>query len=200
MIHDSVLFNFQEIVAELRERAAKKKEKDGEDADCQKVLDAITKETEFEDLSFYKEYLSGFDIEHDLEGFELCYDPCVEEYKEDLPMFLRLVAASFSSTYDLDYDSETDKVVVTISVVLGEESKTTKLQDLWSFQIFQLFEVYVEEQCNLEGIRLQGDDEGRVVEEERKMRLAIYRKKLRMLKSQMESDKTMSSLDELMSE
>ena len=68
MIHDSILFNFQEIINDLREKEAKENKKE---MFFKGQLEAITEETEFEDLPFYKEYLAAFDLEHDLKGVEL---------------------------------------------------------------------------------------------------------------------------------
>lgn len=196
MVHNSDVFNFQEIVTGFREKIAEKNQNDKKEA--HPLLDAITEETEFEDLSLYKEYLSGFDVERDLEGFELSYDPCYARYEADFPILLRLVAASFSSSYTLDYNTETGKVDLIITVQSGDQSITKKLDELRAFQILRLFEIYVEEQLNLAEIRENSESEKKAIDMQRNLRLVVYQKKLRMLRNKREGEKTLSSLDDLL--
>lgn len=194
MIHDSILFNFQEIINNLREKEAKKGKKEF----FKGQLDAITEETEFEDLPFYKEYLAAFDLEHELKGVELNYPPELEEYKEDFFTLFKLVAGSFSSTYKLVHNAELDKADLLITVVSGEQSVTKNLYELWSFQIVRLFEIYVEEQLNLEGLRCESEEGRNDIEKERKVKLMVYRKKLRQYVNQQGQEDVMASLDDLL--
>ena len=194
MIHDSILFNFQEIINNLREKEAKKGKKEF----FKGQLDAITEETEFEDLPFYKEYLAAFDLEHELKGVELNYPPELEEYKEDFFTLFKLVAGSFSSTSKLVHNAELDKADLLITVVSGEQSVTKNLYELWSFQIVRLFEIYVEEQLNLEGLRCESEEGRNDIEKERKVKLMVYRKKLRQYVNQQGQEDVMASLDDLL--
>lgn len=194
MIHDSILFNFQEIINDLREKEADEKK----EVYFKGQLDTITEETEFEDLPLYKEYIAAFDLEHELKGVELNYPPELEEYKEDFFTLFKLVAGSFSSTYKLEYNAKIDKADLLITVVSGEQSITKNLNDLWSFQIRRLFEIYVEEQLNLEGLRGESEVERSSIDKERKMKLMVYRKKLRQYESQEDHEDVMASLDDLL--
>ena len=85
-----------------------------------------------------------------------------------------------------------------ITVVSGEQSVTKNLNDLWSFQIIRLFEIYVEEQLNLEGLHGGSEDERSAIEEERKVKLMVYRKKLRQYENQEGQEEVMDSLDDLL--
>lgn len=97
----------------------------------------------------------------------------------------QLVASSFSSEYELEIDTETQLVNLIITVVYGEQRITKELQELWTFQILRLFEIYIQEQLNLEGVRLESEDNKEGVEMEREMKLLEYRKKMRQIKKKL---------------
>lgn len=175
------LFHFQNIIQDIRDKT-----KNSKKLECERLLDDITEETEYEELLLYKEYLSLFDVEHDLGDLELAFPSALDDCKADASSLLRLVAASFSNTYDLKYDDKTNTVVLIISGKSHGESRTKKLPDLWSFQIKRLFEIYIEEQLNLEALRLNSEDEKRAIENEREVKLMVYQKKIRQLKKQIE--------------
>jgi len=179
MIHQLKLFNFQEFVNQIRYKALKP---GSEEKNLLPFLSKITEETELEDLHFYRDYMSKFDLEHDFEGLELSYDPIFEEYHSDILLLLRFVVASYSSTYNLDYNVYTDKATVTISAGKGDTSVGEHLDSLSTIQLYWLFFYYLKEQLKHEYV-LEADDEGRdVVEEERSRALEIYREKIRSLK------------------
>ncbi len=214
MIHDSLFFNFQEVIAHIREKAAKMP------LICQPLLETITDETEFEDLPLYKEYLSLFHVEHDLEEFclgkhglrlNVPFEP--PNFEADCMPFLRLVAASFWSIYELEYDDETNSVNLIITWDNpwdpGEENITTKFQELSSFQISRLFENYIGEQLNIEAIRQKSKSCESGIVKGREDKLMEYKKKMRQLKNQIEkkgrireaqkeSNDTLSDLDDLL--
>lgn len=187
MIHDSELFNFQEIINSLREKAANLEPEKKESSTYLSLLGSITENTELEDLSLYKEYLSKFDVEHDLEGFELSYDAILEEHTDVFPILLKFVVASFSCNYSFDYDVNTSKVVLTITVGSDDQTITRKLDELWSFQIYQLFVIYLKEQLELESLRENSEEERRAVDEERNRLLELYRDNIQKLKDQKEA-------------
>ncbi len=183
MIHNSKLFNYQSVINTIRDKV-----KNGKKLDCEHLLDDIAGDAEFEDLPLYKEYLSMFDVEHDLEklGLGLHFPSDLTDFKADFMLLLRLVAASFSSSYDLQYDAETNSVDLIITAVSPEKSVTKKLRDFWHFQISRVFEIYIEEQLNLEALRQKSKSgEGEIVKE-REVKLMVYKKKMRQLKDQIE--------------
>ena len=177
------LFYFQDVINYIRDEVKK-----GKELECERLLDDIAEDAEFEDLPLYKEYLSLFDVEHVLGelGLGLHFPPRLPEYEADFMPLLRLVAASFSSTYELEYDDETNSVNLIITSKSHGESRTKALDELWSFQIHRLFEIYIEEQLNLEALRLNSEAEKEAIEKERKMKLLVFQKKIRQLRKQIE--------------
>ena len=197
MIHNSYLFNFQDIINFIREKV-----KEGKDMPCQSLLDAITKDTELEDLPMYKEYLSKFDVKRDLEGFDLKIPSELGDYKADFLYLLRFVAASFSSSYELELDEHSNSVILFLTAVSNGTRITKDIQELWSFQVRLLFKIYVEEILNLEALRSKSEDEKEDVDEQRNMKLMIYEKKIKQLqnrfRNEQERDEIKASLDDLL--
>lgn len=76
-------------------------------------------------------------------------------------LLIQLVASSFSSECFLEkpelkegekYPDDATKIVydLTISVKNGDQVVVKKVIELWSFQIMRLYEIYIEEQMNLQ--------------------------------------------------
>lgn len=159
------LFNFQGFLSDLRENKPEivedyEKNYGGlEGKDCQ-------------DLPFYKDYLSKFQVADELK--EKLQVP--EELRDDFDYFLLLllVMGSFSSEYYFDYRDVTDLVRLKIMVKNGDQEIAKDLDGLWSFQIQRLFEIYVEEQMNLENLMAQSEQEKRAINKEREMRLKRF--------------------------
>lgn len=194
------IFDFQAFIRELREKL---KEGTIEMSDPT-LLDTITEDTEFKDLPLYKEYVSKFDIEGDFKNMGIAGLMVPDDLEEDIDFTLlfQLVASSFSSEYELEIDTETKLVNLIITAVSGEQRITKELQELWTFQILRLFEIYIQEQLNLEGVRLESEDYKEGVEMEREMKLLEYRKKMRKLMNhqlnQQEIDDIEDEIDNLM--
>lgn len=167
-------------------------------------LDSITEDTEFKDLPLYKEYVSKFDIEGDFKDAGVAGLMVLDDLEEDIDFTLlfQLVASSFSSEYELEIDTETQLVNLIITAVSGEQRITKELQELWTFQILWLFEIYIQEQLNLEGLRFESEDDKEGVEMEREMKLLEYLKKMRKLMNhqlnQQEIDDVEDEIDNLM--
>ena len=197
MIHNSYLFNFQDIINFIREKV-----KEGKDMPCQSLLDAITEDTELEDLPMYKEYLSKFDVKRELEGFDLKIPSELCDYKADFLCLLRFVAASFSSSYELELDEHSNSVILFLTAVSNGTRITKDIQELWPFQVRLLFKIYVEEILNLEALRSKSEDEKEDVDEQRNMKLMIYEKKIKQLqnrfRNEQERDEIKASLDDLL--
>lgn len=204
MKHTSVLFNFQKVINYIRGKA-----KEGKAPSYKDLLDDITEETEFEDLPFYKEHLSLYEVENDFGDFELAFPSVLLDYKADAPSLVKIVAASFSSTYDFVYDDATR--LVSLIIMLYDHGSMIKkaVEELRASQVRRLFEIYIEEQFNVEAMRLNSEDAKRSIENERKVKLMVYQKKIRQLKKQIEkadrmheaqneSDGILSDLDDLL--
>ena len=78
--------------------------RDDKEEGFDRVLEGIGKDSVVEDLPLYKEYLSKFDIEHALEGFNIEAEDQTMATHDDMMLLFRLIAASFSSSYDFIYD------------------------------------------------------------------------------------------------
>lgn len=192
MVHDSYLFDFQGIINNIREKTKDKK------MQCSDLLDNITEKTEFEDMPIYKEYLSSFNVKDSLAGWKLNFPPELQECEEDFFVLLQLVAGSFSSNYSLEYVEANDTVDLIITVQNDDAHITKRLRDLWSFQIANLFEIYIEEQLNFEGLRGEMDREQSGIDSERKMKLLVFQKKIRQLKSMKDSGGILTDMDDLL--
>jgi len=110
-------------------------------------------DTALEDTTFYKDYLSKFDIS----GFEIKPPENLED-EFDYELLVRLIVSSFSSDYVLSLDEAwkddpnvcaepLTNVSVFVKTDFGNQNK--ELQELWSFQILRLFEIYLNEQIEL---------------------------------------------------
>jgi hypothetical protein len=152
-----MLFDFNAFIGELRENSEKK--------------DIIEKyETALWPISWwlkdqlrYTQYLINFKPQDYLVPDELQND-------FDWDILQQLVIWSFSSDYELKKDDWADKPELYIAVKSGDQSIVKKVSELWSFQIQRLYEIYVEEQLNLEILRHDSEDEKNAIESERLMR------------------------------
>ena len=184
------LFNFQNIIEELKEKH------DGEEK-FEKFIEGIDEDSIIEDMPFYKNYLSKFDVEQAFDGFNL---PAVEKEllsKDDLFLLFRLILASFSSSYDILYDKLSNSIDFSVTVTTSAQSITKKISELWSFQIIRLFEIYMNEQIEL-SIEDYDSDELEEFEDKRKMILMVYKKKIRQLRDLQGTKETLADLDDLL--
>lgn len=129
------LFNFQSALADLRYLI-----KEGDS--FQKVLDAIPEDAAIEDMPFYRDYLSKFNLGNEFDGLELLINPNWLGSEADYDLFKRFVYASFSCSYDFRYIEAHNAVEMSITASNGEVSKSVKLHDLWKLQLQQLFMVF----------------------------------------------------------
>lgn len=131
-----MLFDFLKFVEDLREKEDKKE-----------VIQKYEKhfgpiEGDIKDQSWYTEYMSLFAIR----PFALPED-IADDYDWDL--LEQFIAASFSSewTFEKNDDGELEFVV---SVTSGDKVVVKKISELRGFQIVRLYEIYIEEQMNLQ--------------------------------------------------
>jgi hypothetical protein len=160
-----MLFNYSEFKQDLLENPDKAEF-------IQDFIDSFGDNEKIEDEIFYKEYLSLFEPV----GYTI-----PEELKDDFdfPLLFRLIAASFSSQYELSFpDSEKSLPELVISVKSGDTATVKMISELWSFQILRLFEIYCEEMINLENCRNSDPIEMASVMQEREIRVTDYNKKI----------------------
>lgn len=153
-----MLFDFQSYVAELREKDEKKETVEK----YEKFFGAI--QWDLKDQSWYKEYVSKFTP-------MACLVP--EEIKDDFDreLLMQLVAASFSSDGVFDDQNQKDLPDFVISVQSNDQVVVKKLSELWGFQILRLFEIYVEEQMNLQILIAEDEKEKEAIMGQRDARL-----------------------------
>lgn len=190
---DYSLFNFQDIIADLKN----KHDGDKEYEDYNKFIEGVNEDATLEELPFFQDYLSRFDIEKAFEGFSLAAEEDSLATKDDLFLLFRLIIASFSSTYEILYDKPSNSIDLSITVTLGERTLTRSIAELFSFQVEKLYENYIDEQTNLHTCFID-PDYTQEIDVERKKRLMIFEKKVRQLRDLQESDGILSDLDALL--
>ena len=153
----NMLFDFNAFIWELRENPEKK--------DIIKKYEAALWEISggLKDQVWFQEYLINFKpIKYAVP------DELQNDFDRDL--LQQLVLWSFSSDYELKKEWDSAIPELYIAVKSGDQSIVKKVSELWSFQIQRLYEIYVEEQLNLEILRHEEENEKTAIESERVMR------------------------------
>lgn len=165
------IFDFQDFLNNLRQDQEKK-----DMIEEYENLFGSLEGKSVEETLFYTEYLSRFKLPV---GFVDCLaKPEDLESDFDYELLLRCVISSFSSDYDLKYNEKTDKFSLVISVKSRGDSIDKTVDELWSFQILRLFEIYLGEQMSLAVLTQENDGEKQAIEKERKMKLVKFDKKI----------------------
>lgn len=154
-----MLFDFQKFIADLRENEEKKEviEK------FEKYFGPVT--WWIRDQNRYNIYVNKFK--------SLSYS-VPDELKDDFDraLLMQLVAASFSSDWLIEWVEDKDLPEFVISVQSWDQVVVKKVSELRWFQILRLYEIYLEEQMNLQ-ILIAEDDEQKEKEEEKNEKNAI---------------------------
>lgn len=169
-----LLFDFRKFVDELRKDEEKEKTIKGFEEKYGSL-----KDKDYMDLPFYKDYLCKFKIPAGLMKRIKVPPEIAEDF--DYELLLRLVIGSFSSSYSLEHDDKTDKERLLICVTSNAESVAKYLDDLWSFQVLRLFEIYFAEQMDLASLWKSSKEEKSSITAERKLRLQRFEKKKEIL-------------------
>lgn len=178
------IYDFQQYLNNLR-LPFKLKERTDETA--KKLLDSITKDMTLEDTSFYKEYLSKFDVEKAIEGYELVTNPESKATKDDYLMLLRLICASFTTAdFEALFDNEHKTVEFTIEIGSDERSVTKKLQDFFYLHILMLMERYLGEQINMEAMRMDSEADREAIDLKRSISVICFENKMKKYREQAE--------------
>lgn len=125
----------------------------------------LTIDTPIEQLPFYKDYLSKFQFDWQLKVDEEFLEDLVTP--DDIDFLQKLVFASFSSKYKLTLNEVWKKnpvgkplIDLSVGVTSGENSLTRTIDELWSFQVLRLFEIYMEEQISIHLYIADDEDDG----------------------------------------
>lgn len=194
MDKDYILFNFQHILAQQKEEHAGNEK-------FEKLIEGVDENTVIEDMPFYKDYLSRFDVEQAFDGFNLAAQEEFQFSRDELYLLFRLVFASFSSSYNILYDKPSHSIDLSISAESKDQKVTKNIAELFFFQIDRMFEIYVNELFELYISDFDAEEQ-ESFEAEQKVRLMIFEKKVRQIRQQMrdlqESDEILSDLDDLL--
>ena len=157
-----MLFDFPAFIEELREKEDKKE-----------IVEKYEKyfwriQWDIKDQVWYKDYLSQFPAQDYLTPEDL-------EDDFDWDILQKLVIWSFSSDYELKQDDKDNGWELYIAVKSWDQSIVKTVSELRSFQIIRLYEIYIEEQMNLQILMNEKDEEWESEEEallsERQVRL-----------------------------
>ena len=139
------------------------------------------KDRVYTDLPFYKEYLAKIEMDESLTKRIRVPEELIGCY--DYNLLLKLVVCSFSSDYDFVYEDDTDTIKFMIMVENEKQNITKQLDELWSFQIVRLFEIYLEEQIKLANIRKESEVDEITIGMMRRLRLETFKQKVSRLEN-----------------
>ena len=194
------IFFFQGVIGDLRDII---KERGGKDDEFYlKFLDAIPEDAKIEDIPLYKEYLSKFDLARAFGSIPFktgSDDASLKDYE----LLIRLILASFSTTYEFIYDEEEEAVELELTAKHGGRVISAKLQDLLLIQIDRMLLTYLNEQfeiiCTVESD--EDIEEAReALNEVRVEKIVSFTKKVKALKKQIEAIKIKQELDNLLND
>ncbi len=132
-----MLFDFPAFIEELKEKEDKKEIVEKYEKYFWKI------QWDIKDQIWYTDYLSQFPTQVYLAPEDLDDD-------FDWDMLQKLVIGSFSSDYELKQEDKDGWWELYIAVKSGDQSIVKTVSELWSFQILRLYEIYIEEQMNLQ--------------------------------------------------
>lgn len=182
------LFDFESFVDELRDNSEKRKIIEN----YEENVESLHGIEDVRDTLFYKEYLSQYNLPKDLDFVLKVPEEFYSDFDWDL--LLRLTLASFSSSYSLSLTEQwkqnpTDEIEIMLEFTVdGAKKVTKKLDELWSFQILRLFEIYVEEQMNYATLMMQEEEECESIENERQFYIKKFKEQMKVLVNEAQTD------------
>ncbi len=141
-----MLFDFPAFIEELREKEDKKEIIEKYERFFWKI------QWDIKDQIWYTDYLSKFWSQDYLTPEDL-------EDDFDWDILQKLVIGSFSSDYELKQDEKDGDWELYIAVKSWDQSIVKTVSELWSFQILRLYEIYIEEQMNLQILMNEENEE-----------------------------------------
>lgn len=157
-----MLFDFQAFIAELREKEDKKEIIEKYEALYWPI------EGRLQDQLRFADYLVNFPSVDFLTPDELGDD-------FDRDVLQKLVIGSFSSDYEMKKPEGEEKLELYIAVKSGDQSVVKTISELRSFQVLRLYEIYIEEQINLQILKKEDESESGAIDQEREMRLKKWK-------------------------
>jgi hypothetical protein len=157
-----MLFDFPGFIDSLREKPEKQKmiEK------YEELFGPITGDSR--NQIRYQEYVSQFTF-HEYK--------VPEDLKNDYDwtLLLQLILASFSSESYLDKIAESTEYDLVVAVKSGEQSVVKKISELRQFQVTRLYEIYIEEQMNLQILMKEEEKEREAIVAQRGLRIQKWK-------------------------
>lgn len=141
-----MLFDFPAFKEELRDKEDKKEIIEKYERFFWKI------QWDIKDQIWYTDYLSKFWSQDYLTPEDL-------EDDFDWDILQKLVIGSFSSDYELKQDEKDGNWELYIAVKSWDQSIVKTVSELWSFQILRLYEIYIEEQMNLQILMNEENEE-----------------------------------------
>ena len=141
-----MLFDFPAFIEELREKEDKKEIVEKYEKYFWKI------QWDIKDQIWYTDYLSKFPAQSYLTPEDL-------EDDFDWDVLEKLVIGSFSSDYELKQEDKDGWWELYIAVKSWDQSIVKTVSELWSFQILRLYEIYIEEQMNLQILMNEEDED-----------------------------------------
>lgn len=142
-----MLFDFPGFIDELREKEDKKEIVEKYEKYFWKI------QWDIKDQIWYTDYLSKFPTQSYLTPEDLDDD-------FDWDILEKLVIGSFSSDYELKQQDKDGWWELYIAVKSWDQSIVKTVSELWSFQILRLYEIYIEEQMNLQILMSEESEDG----------------------------------------
>ena len=179
------LFDFGSYIEELRQNAEKKESIEKYESFYGPIDPDITHQV------WYSEYIQHFfpyynAIKHPEE---------LEENDFDWKLLYALVMGSFSSEYELvrpnTVSENKEPVELLITASYKGELITKNLEELWSFQIIRLFEIYIHEQIDLQNAMAESAEDYEDIVKERLERIravATYDEEFKSITRKMEKE------------
>ncbi len=164
------LFGFKEFINNLREDEGKKRIIEKYESNFGPIGADLKKQV------WYTEYVKAFEAYYPKEGI-LVPDGMEDDF--DWKLLFALVTASFSSSYRFEKPEGIARKPWRLWIKVtgtkedsGEEVVVEKsIDELWSFQIMNLYRIYVEEQINLQNLRAEEPEDWEGVNETRNLKL-----------------------------
>lgn len=133
---------------------------------------------EMEDTLFWKEYLSKFEVPDIVLEKLKVQDTEKDDY--DWRLLVILIGSSFASKYSLDIAPDGIRLHIRVSNDDGDKMDK-RIEELWTYQIARLYEIYLKEQMSLQVLKSNSEEEFDTVERKRKSNLLHFRKKMTTL-------------------
>lgn len=171
-----MLFDFESFIGDLRDNQEKKETVEK----YEKYFGNI--DPNIKEQKWYIDYIQNFEtVDYNIP----------EELKEDFDwkLLMQLVAGSFSSDWVIDFVEWQELPEFIISVYSWDQSVVKKVSELWGFQILRLYEIYIEEQMNLQILMEEEEKEKEAIEAQRKSKLERWEILMENLQQKQEKEK-----------